>query len=73
MAFKDIAKLRSTLRQVAREWSSDGAKERETTYQPCIDVILTEFPDIEKRPDIKVLCPVILGFDQGCRARKTAF
>lgn len=71
--YKDISKLRSTLRQIAREWSSEGGNERATTFQPCIDLITAEFPDNETRPEKKILCPVIAGFDSGSWPWEAAF
>lgn len=38
-----ILKVQITLKQFARDWSSEGADERKQCYQPIIDEILAHF------------------------------
>jgi carnosine N-methyltransferase len=45
----DIEKAISTLKQVARDWSAVGRKEREETYTPMIRALENEFPSQEDR------------------------
>lgn len=61
---KDVYKLRSTLRQVVREWTREGKAEREAAFLPLIKLVEQDFPQRPARPDVKVLCPVGLA-DQG--------
>lgn len=39
-------KLRSTLRQIAREWTSEGQAERDAVFKPCINILEKMFPDV---------------------------
>ncbi|PRT57038.1 Carnosine N-methyltransferase [Wickerhamiella sorbophila] len=41
----DAEKVRSTLRQFAREWSSDGRSERAACFDRIVTALLKEFPD----------------------------
>lgn len=54
----DIDKARSTIRQFYRDWTADGAAEREASYRPVMDALETER---SKRQDgqgpLKVLVP----------------
>lgn len=43
----DMDKVKGTLKQVVRDWSSDGAAERQQCYQPVIDQIIELFPESE--------------------------
>lgn len=55
--YGDIDKARSTLRQFYRDWSAEGAEERETCYGPIQRALADErakHPDIEH---LKVLVP----------------
>jgi carnosine N-methyltransferase len=69
---REIHKLRSTLRQVVREWSDYGKQERDQAFLPCIQLVEEEFPDLSKRPEVRVLCPGSglgrLPFEFACRA-----
>jgi carnosine N-methyltransferase len=40
---QDMDKVRSTLRQFVRDWSEDGAKEREACYGPIKSEIMRQF------------------------------
>lgn len=42
---RDLEKVRSTLKSLFREWSSDGAAERQLCYQPLLDELLHYYPD----------------------------
>ncbi|CAG8521620.1 3339_t:CDS:2 [Acaulospora colombiana] len=67
----DMDKLRSTIKQFLREWSSEGKPERDATYKPLLEALIDHYKDvpIEKsinfkttkllihRPSIKVLVP----------------
>ncbi|KAH8664148.1 N2227-like protein-domain-containing protein [Xylariales sp. PMI_506] len=55
--YSDHDKARSTIRQFYRDWSVEGAAEREACYGPvfrALDVHKTRYPDI---PHMKVLVP----------------
>lgn len=54
---EDFEKIRSTLRQISREWSVDGKLEREQCFQPLLDELAERFPDPNERSQIKVLNP----------------
>lgn len=41
----DAEKVRSTLRQFAREWSVDGSKERAACFDKIVDALIKEFPN----------------------------
>nr|CAB3227258.1 UPF0586 protein C9orf41 [Phallusia mammillata] len=57
----DSDKVKSTLKQIARDWSSDGANERLTSYQPIIEEIKKHIPlvhnNVEGFKDVTVLVP----------------
>ncbi len=53
----DMEKLQGTLKQISRDWSSEGKPERERCYEPVIQEILRRLPDVSKRKDVKVLVP----------------
>ncbi len=40
----DMDKVKSTLKQFVRDWSEEGAAERQACYQPVINQILEYFP-----------------------------
>jgi carnosine N-methyltransferase len=52
-------KVSSTLKQLTRDWSVIGKKEREGAYLPICSSLLKEYGSIaeEGRSDIKVLVP----------------
>lgn len=50
----DMDKLRSTLKQFVRDWSEEGAVEREQCYKPLIDALLEYYPDA-KAPEERSL------------------
>lgn len=58
---KNVSKLRSTLRQIRREWSSEGKWERDQSFKPILEALEQEWPLDNKeikREEINVLCPV---------------
>jgi len=55
----DMDKVRSTLKQLVRDWSEEGKEEREASYQPIQEALLEHFSDIpiEERHNFRVLVP----------------
>ena len=51
----DLSRVRETLKHFIRDWSSEGASERNTIFRPILDVLETEDPT--KRANMKVLVP----------------
>lgn len=51
-------KVQVTLKQIARDWSSDGEQEREQCYKPIVDEVLRQFdPDKIDPNQVKILVP----------------
>ncbi|KAI9438377.1 N2227-domain-containing protein [Lactarius indigo] len=55
----EMDKVRSTLKQLVRDWSEEGKEEREASYRPMKDALLAHFSDIptEERHNFRVLVP----------------
>ncbi|KAK7460430.1 hypothetical protein VKT23_009149 [Stygiomarasmius scandens] len=55
----DMDKLRSTLKQLVRDWSEEGAEERKMSYEPMKEALLAHFSDIPpaERRNFRVLVP----------------
>lgn len=53
----DLDKARSTIRQLYRDWSAEGASEREASYAPVLQSLNSAFADISDKGEIKVLVP----------------
>ncbi|PPQ96317.1 hypothetical protein CVT26_005680 [Gymnopilus dilepis] len=55
----DMDKLRSTLKQLVRDWSEEGKAERDVCYKPMIEALVQHFADVsaEDRRKVKVLVP----------------
>ncbi|XP_072937591.1 carnosine N-methyltransferase unmet [Epargyreus clarus] len=55
----DVEKVQSVLKNIVRDWSEDGAAEREQCYKPILDEIEARFPPDEysNRAHVKVLVP----------------
>ncbi|KAH9955366.1 N2227-domain-containing protein [Russula dissimulans] len=55
----DMDKVRSTLKQLVRDWSEEGKEEREASYRPIQEALLEHFSDIpiEERHNFRVLVP----------------
>ncbi|RKP33956.1 N2227-like protein [Dimargaris cristalligena] len=52
-----MEKLRSTLKQVVREWSAEGAAERRASYGVIVEALEAFFADRTDRAAIRVLVP----------------
>eukprot|EP00128_Syssomonas_multiformis_P000879 Colp12_sorted_trinity150504_noHs@22405 len=53
----EMDKVRSTIKQFVRDWSTEGAAERDACYKPILDRLKAQYPDAESRRDISVLVP----------------
>ncbi|KAG1456965.1 hypothetical protein G6F56_006714 [Rhizopus delemar] len=55
----DMDKVKSTLKQFVRDWSKEGACEREVTYDPIIRELNEMYQNVpfDKRGDVRVLVP----------------
>ncbi|KAM5536767.1 hypothetical protein V8D89_009485 [Ganoderma adspersum] len=55
----DMDKLRSTLKQLVRDWSIEGKPERDVCYEPMKEALIQHFSDIppEERGNFRVLVP----------------
>ncbi|ORX79885.1 N2227-domain-containing protein [Anaeromyces robustus] len=55
----EVDKVRSTLKQFARDWSDQGKIERDETYTPIINALLDFYKDIpeEERGELNILVP----------------
>ncbi|PSN47442.1 Carnosine N-methyltransferase [Blattella germanica] len=54
----DLEKVQATLKQFVRDWSEEGAPERQTCYQPIVEEVVSHFPtDMSTPQDVKVLVP----------------
>ncbi|KAF7993206.1 hypothetical protein HCN44_006266 [Aphidius gifuensis] len=54
----DQEKVQATIKQLVRDWSIEGAAERQTCYQPIIDEIIEQFsPDSCDSSDVQILVP----------------
>lgn len=51
----DMEKIRSTVRQVVRDWTEEGIDERNATYTPILQALQSEF--LNNRDQIRVLTP----------------
>ena len=52
-----MSKVRSTLRQCVRDWSAEGAAERDACYGPILRELERLYPDRAARKDVRVLVP----------------
>ncbi|XP_033213819.1 carnosine N-methyltransferase isoform X2 [Belonocnema kinseyi] len=54
----DQEKVQATIKQLVRDWSTEGTDERNACYQPIIDEILNQFPlDYCTASEVQVLVP----------------
>lgn len=53
----DVNKAHSTIRQLYRDWSCEGAREQEVCYGPVLRALHNEFGDRTAQEEIKVLVP----------------
>uniref|UniRef100_A0A0K0DP31 carnosine N-methyltransferase n=1 Tax=Angiostrongylus cantonensis TaxID=6313 RepID=A0A0K0DP31_ANGCA len=52
-----MSKVLSTLRQIVREWSSQGKAERDATFTPVLDVVRQRYPSVSARGSVKIMVP----------------
>ncbi|VDN02073.1 unnamed protein product [Thelazia callipaeda] len=52
-----MSKVKSTLKQIVRDWSSEGEAERNGCYSNAVRILCERFPDKDVRPMIEVLVP----------------
>uniref|UniRef100_A0A1I7Z0K7 carnosine N-methyltransferase n=1 Tax=Steinernema glaseri TaxID=37863 RepID=A0A1I7Z0K7_9BILA len=52
-----MKKVRSTLRQLKRDWSEEGRAERDSCYSHILKAMEERYPDVEKRKDVQVVVP----------------
>ncbi|PWN97760.1 N2227-domain-containing protein [Tilletiopsis washingtonensis] len=59
VADQDLDKIRSTIKQLVRDWSDEGNAEREAAYGPVLDALDARFGTIAAadRPAVRVLVP----------------
>jgi len=58
VSHKDVQKMRSTIRQFVRDWSTQGQKERDECYKPIIEEFKKYFPEpIVNNKRIRALFP----------------
>ncbi|MCJ1231237.1 hypothetical protein MMC12_007914 [Toensbergia leucococca] len=53
----DMDKARTTIRQLYRDWSAEGAEERRTCYGPVLTDLSHEFKSVRDKATVKVLLP----------------
>jgi carnosine N-methyltransferase len=68
----DMDKVKSTLKQFVRDWSSEGQAERDACYKPVVEEIVKAFPaEKYNTGEIKVLVPGAglgrLAYEIACR------
>ena len=54
---RDMDKVRTTIRQLYRDWSAEGANERRVCYEPVLHDVDQAFSNILDRIKVKVLVP----------------
>jgi carnosine N-methyltransferase len=58
VGYKNVSKVRSTLRQIVRDWSKEGAFERNMCYSPILQELQRLFPVVSNNGEkISVLTP----------------
>eukprot|EP00026_Physarum_polycephalum_P008033 Phypoly_transcript_08109.p1 GENE.Phypoly_transcript_08109~~Phypoly_transcript_08109.p1 ORF type:complete len:397 (+),score=28.28 Phypoly_transcript_08109:270-1460(+) len=55
--FEDMDKVKTTLKQFVRDWSIEGKAERDTSYKPILDTLISRYPNVDTRHELRVLCP----------------
>lgn len=53
----DLDKARSTIRQFYRDWSAEGARERQASYSPIVHDFAVVFAMVPDKGEIKILVP----------------
>ncbi|KAK7071023.1 hypothetical protein SK128_013631 [Halocaridina rubra] len=66
----DIEKVKSTIRQIVRDWSPEGAKEREQCYGPIINQITSLYPP--NKVDVQNIHILVPGAGLGRLAHELA-
>jgi carnosine N-methyltransferase len=54
---KEVSRIRTTLKQIVREWTIEGRQERDITFKPCLDALEKYYPEKSKRASVEVLVP----------------
>lgn len=54
---QDYDKVRHVMKQIVREWSDEGEKERATGFERVFDYLETEYPIFQERSKVRVLVP----------------
>eukprot|EP01134_Creolimax_fragrantissima_P001763 CFRG1763T1 len=57
ISIEEHKKVRSTLKQFVRDWSAEGAKERQECYGPIVDAVVQRLGTVSDRSGVKVLVP----------------
>lgn len=59
LTLSDVDRVRTVLKQIAREWSDAGKVERNQSFQPLIDVVEEHFgkTPVSDRKSIRILVP----------------
>uniref|UniRef100_A0A914ZRM2 carnosine N-methyltransferase n=1 Tax=Parascaris univalens TaxID=6257 RepID=A0A914ZRM2_PARUN len=52
-----MSKVKSTLKQIVRDWSTEGINERTLCYNVVLSAIRARFPDVARRHDVSILVP----------------
>jgi len=50
-------KVRTTLVQIARDWSEEGRSERDAAYGPLLEALERRWPEVAQRRGVRVLTP----------------
>ncbi|ODV96027.1 hypothetical protein PACTADRAFT_80101 [Pachysolen tannophilus NRRL Y-2460] len=53
----DLDKVKSVLNQFVREWSEEGIEERDVSFNKILKECVALYPDLQQRPNLKVLVP----------------
>lgn len=55
--YEDMEKVKTTLKQFVRDWSSEGKAERDACYKPILEALDSRYPPGAVRNKLRVLCP----------------
>lgn len=55
--YSDYDKVKYVFKQMLREWSDDGAVERDVSFSRIFEYLETQYPDIVQRQYVKILVP----------------
>ena len=56
----DMDKVKSTLKQIVRDWSKEGEAERVSCYKPVIDTIRRLYPSDQWSVNLSLVIPFYL-------------